>query len=51
MSEFWQLVTTAQVSTALVIIAVSLGVIAIKLTEKKRFRWFYLLQEKSKSRR
>ena len=35
MSDFWNLVTTAQVSTALVIIAISLGVIAIKLTEKK----------------
>lgn len=32
---FWDFVTTAQVSTALVIIAVSLAVIAIKLFEKK----------------
>lgn len=35
MSEFWNLITTAQVSTALVLIAASLVVIAVKLTEKK----------------
>ncbi len=35
---FWDFVTNAQVSTALVIIAVSLAYIAFKLSEKRHSR-------------
>jgi hypothetical protein len=34
--DIWDIMTGAQVSTALVLIAISLVVIAFKLTEKKR---------------